>query len=285
MSRPGPDGAPRVSVLMTTYRTPPALLRKAVDSILRQSLSDLELILVFEPDDQDRETLRAEIMDPRLVVVTNQKKLGMTGSLNAALGKARARLVARMDSDDVAHPRRLESQVAFLDDHPGVTLLGTSMRLVDAEGQEIGMRRAAETHLQIVRRFALTNAMFHPTVMWDRQMAGPGIRYDPRFQSAEDLELWLRLLEGGHRIANLGGVHLDYRMAGAAKRPRDNWRNNARVRILHWRLALRHPAFALGLAAYCLLAVMPQSVVDLLTTRSHFSDRVRAIRKSGKMPY
>jgi len=117
--------------------------------------------------------------------------------------------------------------------------------------------------------------------MWDRARIGWDTLYNERFASAEDLEMWLRLIEAGHRLANLDDMLLDYTVAGDMVRPLHNWRNNMRSRLLHWRLGLRHPKYLLGLAALSILALLPKRVIDMLTTRGPISDRIRAIEKHG----
>ena len=100
--------APRVSVLMGV-RDGAAHVREAVDSILAQTLADLELIVVDDGSTDGTVAILSAVRDPR-VRVERRPPEGLTRALNHALGRARAPLVARLDADDVARPERLAPQ-------------------------------------------------------------------------------------------------------------------------------------------------------------------------------
>src|SRR2546430_5343490 len=124
---------PAVSVLMPVYNGAP-WVRDAVASVLAQTAGDLELIAIDDGSTDGTRDLLAGVKDRRLRV-TRQARAGLTPALNRALAVARAPLVARLDADDVARPERLRRPRAVLDAHPGVRLLGTRARAIDAEGR------------------------------------------------------------------------------------------------------------------------------------------------------
>ncbi len=132
---------PAVSVLMGVRDGAP-WVAEAIESILGQTLADLELIVVDDGSTDDTPTLLAGMRDPRLVVEWQPPK-GLTRALGRAFARARAPLVARLDADDVARPDRLERQHAFLAAHPEVGLLGSAARVVDEAGREVGDDPAA----------------------------------------------------------------------------------------------------------------------------------------------
>ena len=270
--------APLVSVVMTSYRDPFERLRRAVDSILGQSMPDLELLIAFEPGDPNAEALENAYQDARLIVLRNPTRQGMTRSFNRGLEQARGRYIARMDSDDSAYPKRFEQQLAFFAAHPEVSLTGGAVTIIDDDGKTIATRRFGRDHKAIIRNFALMNALCHPTVMWAREKVGYDLRYDESYAAAEDLELWFRLLGHGHRLANLEEPLIAYKQTAEWRRPMQNWRGNLRVRANHWRLAFRYPVLLVGLCAFAVLAVTPKPIVDRLTGRGGFSDFVRSIR-------
>jgi len=86
----------------------------------------------------------------------------MAGSFNLGLENARGRYIARMDSDDIAYPFRLSRQLRFLDDHPDVALVGGSARLIDRDGNVVGIRRFPMTLEQIMHTAVFTNPFLHP---------------------------------------------------------------------------------------------------------------------------
>jgi glycosyltransferase involved in cell wall biosynthesis len=274
-----PAAQPVISVVMTSYADPLPRLKRAIDSILEQDFRDLELLLVFEPGDENADILVQNYADPRLVILRNPKPSGKSGSFNHCLQKARGRYIARMDSDDRALPNRFRDQLAFMAANPDIDILGGGTVIIDESGRQIATRLFPSSHREIVRRFALMCAVSHPTILWDRHKLGTDLRYDPNF-SVEDLELWFRLLSRGHRFANLQDYVIEYRQTDEWRRPIRNWRGNARVRLVYWRLALRYPELFFGIVGFSLLVIMPKPVVNLITERNRFSDSLRAIRAS-----
>lgn len=272
--------SPVVSVVMTTYRDESAVLKAAIDSILAQTFRDLELIIVFEPDDQNYDLMVREYHDPRVAAMRCDTVTGRAGSFNVALSAARGRYIARMDSDDVAYPMRLAKQVAFLRAHRDVAMIGASARLVDRQQNRVGIRRFPTDPETIARRIAMTNPFLHPTILWDREKVGYDLRYDLD-AGQEDTALWLRMLVQGHKLANLPDIVLDYRQPDGYRRPVENWRCGLRVRCRHWRLGLRYPFFFVGIAFWAVLVCLPKPAIDLITQRNWLSDRLRSIRNEG----
>lgn len=195
------DVSPKVSVLLCVYNG--ALqFREALDSVLAQTFRDFELIVVDDGStDSTPEILRA-CSDRRLVVIT-QAHMGLTRSLNRALAAARGQYIARQDADDLSRPDRLEKQVAFLDGHPEIALVGSGVQTVDERGQPVHAYRYptddAALRRQLLNRF---NPLPHTTVMFRRSVALALSGWDERFVKSQDYEFYLRLIEG-YRIASL----------------------------------------------------------------------------------
>jgi glycosyltransferase involved in cell wall biosynthesis len=278
------EARPLVSVVMTTYLDHPRRLRRAIDSVLVQSFSALELIVVFEPEDSNYDIVLQAYGDPRLAPVRCDAQTGMAGSFNVGLSLARGRYIARMDSDDYAYPERLERQVQHLESHPELALVGAAARLMNEAGTEVGFRRFPTTHEAIVRHIGFTNPMLHPTVMWDREQVGYDLRYDLDPAVQEDTELWLRLIRRGYRFANLPDVLIDYRQPDGYCRPKREWFKGALTRARHWQLGLKHPLFLFGIVARALLAALPAPLIDRLTGRNRLSDRFRSIASAALGP-
>ena len=102
-------------------------LRPAVESILNQSYPDFEFIVIDDGSADNSRNILAEyaVQDSRLRIIPNETNLGLTRSLNKAIGLAHGRYLGRQDADDISLPQRLERQVAFLNAHPEVGLVGT----------------------------------------------------------------------------------------------------------------------------------------------------------------
>ena len=187
--------APLVSCLLAT-RDAAATLGTAVASLLGQTLTEIEVVVVDDGSADETAEVLAGFDDRRLVVVHNETSLGLAASLNAGLDQARGRYVARLDADDVALPGRLEQQLATLRRRPGLALSGTAALELDERGAP--GRRLHEMPLtdDVVRwQLHFSCPFFHPSVLVDREVLDRhGLRYDTSFAESEDYDLWSRLL-------------------------------------------------------------------------------------------
>ena len=192
-----PASTPLVSVVVAAHDAA-AFVGEAVQSVLRQTIDDLELIVVDDGSVDTTPDLLAAIGDRRLHVLRNEQRLGLAASLNRALDTARGRYVARLDADDVALPLRLARQLAALDRNPGLAILGTAVLEID-DGGKPGVVHRAPHGTGAVRWHALFGTpFFHPTVIVDRALLERhGLRYDESLPETEDYDLWTRLLEHG----------------------------------------------------------------------------------------
>lgn len=211
-------------------------LAASIESILRQTFRELELIVIDDGSTDGSARIAAEFDDPRVVLVRNETNLGLVATLNRGLGLARGDLVARMDADDVADPRRIEAQVArFLRD-PDIVALGTGIRYIDADGRVCRVpRRQVQGPVRLRWRLLRGTYLYHPTLMICRSRAGVDAHYSPEFVHAEDYELLLRLSRR-HDLDNLPERLLAQRVhAGSvSSRFREVQRESAaRALVLH----------------------------------------------------
>jgi glycosyltransferase involved in cell wall biosynthesis len=206
--------APKVSVLMGV-RDGGDYLRQAVDSVLAQTLGDLELIVVDDGSSDDTPAVLASYDDSRLVLLRNERNLGLTPSLNVALAAARGRYVARQDADDRSLPTRLERQVAFLDARTDISLCGSWARLVDGEGRLRARGRPPSEPHEIARGLLVENKIFHGTVLARRELMEELGGYREAFRYSQDYDLCLRAVEH-HRLANLPEELYELRFHDAA---------------------------------------------------------------------
>ena len=185
---------PRVSVLMSVYNGE-RFLHQAIESILRQTLVNLEFIIVDDGSNDRTPRVLEEFAeeDSRVVLVKNEENLGLTLSLNAGLQAARGEYIARQDSDDFSLPNRLVLQAQFLDEHPEVGVLGTWVLNTDEKDNEID-RWETPIYPGTVRWSLLFgNALVHGSVMIRRSVLPPGPAYRSRILYAQDYDLWSRL--------------------------------------------------------------------------------------------
>ncbi len=199
------DRHPEVSVLMGIHNERyPGAIRRAVDSILGQSLSDLELIIYDDGSDPAISDLIGTLAgsDSRIQIIGATQQQGLAHSLNACLKHASAPFIARMDADDVALPDRLARELSYLRTHPETAWVGCNARIYDQNGEWGHASRPAEPALRNYLRYS---PFIHPTVMIRRKVLEQAGGYDTGERSAllEDYELFLRLYRNGLRGDNL----------------------------------------------------------------------------------
>jgi hypothetical protein len=253
-------GEPLVSVLLPVHDGE-RYLAAAIDSILSQTHRNLELIVLDDGSTDGSAAIAASCADPRVVLVRNERNLGLVPTLNRGLELSRGELVARMDADDVAEPTRLARQVArFAADAPLVAL-GTAIDFIDAVGRPVAVpRRQVQGAARLRWRLLRGTCVYHPTLMLHRGRGGADARYSQDFPHAEDYELLLRLSRG-HAVDNLPEVLLHQRVhAGSVSaRHRDAQRDSAaRVLVAHARTAYG-------------LEIAPGTAQALLDPRNYFS--------------
>jgi glycosyltransferase involved in cell wall biosynthesis len=188
---------PLVSVLLSVHNDA-RFLAAAVESVLRQTVADLELIVVDDASTDETPAVLSAVRDSRLGLLRNKQQLGLAASLNRGLDEAQGRYAARLDADDVALPRRLELQLARITATPAVAAVGTGIVDLDEAGR-VGTLHRSPTGTRGVRWLTLFGSpFFHPTVLVDRELLDRhGLRYDPAYLESEDYDLWSRLLELG----------------------------------------------------------------------------------------
>jgi glycosyltransferase involved in cell wall biosynthesis len=194
--------SPAVTVLIGAYENE-ATIARPVGSILRQTEEDLELIVIDDGSrDGSAEVARGAIgSDPRGRVIRLERNLGIARSLNAGLEAAAAPIVAIQDADDYSAPERLQRQLAVLAEDPGVAVVGSRMREVDATDRELRPRTsfAAGDVGPVLMRF---NPIPNGSAAFRRDVALELGGYDPRYRYATEYDLWLRIAER-HRLLAL----------------------------------------------------------------------------------
>ena len=200
---------PRVSVLMSVYNGE-CYLRDAVDSILSQTFTDFEFIIVDDGSTDGTVQILDSYSDPRIVRINNEKNLGLAASLNIGIDRAQGEYIARMDADDVSLPTRLLEQIRYLEKVNTVGVLGTPVVFIDEDGVRIAESEQPPDHNRSVWTLIFGNPFIHPTIMARRILLTQvgGYRLNG---PAQDRELWIRLIRNT-RYANLCDPLLLYRL-------------------------------------------------------------------------
>ena len=149
---------------------------------------------------------------------------GLTKALNVGLQHVTSDLVARMDSDDIAAPKRFELQERFLEEHPEIDIVGGSMQEFDDEHECLNVRHYPQTHEEACKYIVKACPLAHPAVMMRKRMFDEGLKYDERYRMSQDIKLWYDAILAGYKIANLPDVCLYFRQQG------DVFRRRSRVK-------------------------------------------------------
>lgn len=202
---------PTVSVLVPVYNGMP-YLPDALKSVLRQTWSDFEVVVVDDASTDDSWTAIQAITDrdSRVRAVRNETNLGLPGALNRGMELSRGKWIARQDQDDLCDPRRLERQLAFLRAHADVKLLFSDARIVDAEGRPRGRRRTV-TRPEEARWDLCFRCNFpHSSAIFARATALSLGGYR-NVHACEDWDLWSRFAEVAE-VASLRAPLMKYRV-------------------------------------------------------------------------
>ncbi len=194
--QPQQTSDPKVSVLMAVYNGE-RYLREAIESILAQTFTDFEFLIVNDGSTDSSRDIVLSYHDSRIRLIDNPENMGLTKSLNRGLSLARGEYVARQDADDRSHALRLEKQIAFMNVHQDVVLIGTQARIIDENGRTLKSRNSyrAQTYLGILFQFLFENPFIHSSVMFQKKVILEHFRgYDESLYYNQDFHLWSSLL-------------------------------------------------------------------------------------------
>jgi glycosyltransferase involved in cell wall biosynthesis len=209
-----------IAVVMSVYRSDRLdWLKEAVESLLVQTCGDFFIFLMADgPVSPEVEAYLAGSDPTRLRYLRRPENRGLAHTLNELidliLPDPRFRYLARMDADDICYPERFALQVAYLEAHPEVDVLGGWCEEVDEGGRHVFLKKMKEDHETLKRRIVLRNPFNHPTVMVRRRVFEAGYRYPTNAFLAEDYALWIELAARGYTFANIPKPMLKFRISG-----------------------------------------------------------------------
>ena len=212
---------PHVSFLMSNYKTPPAYLRRALDSVLTQTMTDFEAVIINDgvKDESYELLLEYAAKDNRIKLIDNETNLGLAASLNKGIEQCRGKYMARMDTDDVCLPKRLEKQIAFMEAHPDIKFSGAWAEIFGDDENELiefwEPKMCPREEYRIRLLFACSPLLIHPTVIFRTDfLKQNGLHYseDPLYRYSEDYEMWTRCADFG-TPGILNEIVLKYRNA------------------------------------------------------------------------
>ena len=245
-------------------------LVEAIESILNQTFTDFEFIIINDGSTDGTADILRSYKDRRIRIF-EQSNIGLTRSLNRGVALARGEYIARMDHDDLSMPERFARQVAFLDAHPEVGVVGTAC-LVYNEVRGIEWKYAVATSDDECRRDLIKGNQFvHTSVMMRKSVLQAVGAYNEAYRYLQDYELWVRLA-GRTRLANLPEVLVVRRYHWGAV---STTRSTELVRL--WlRMRIRYQAFRrLDYPFYYVFYVFHPILLSLLELRHKLARYLR----------
>jgi glycosyltransferase domain-containing protein len=209
-------GAPHITILVPTYNRSP-FLRRAIRSVLRQSFSDWELVVLDDGSTDDTERIIKEFManNPRITTIRNTRNenTGIATLLDKGLAVAKGKYIARLDDDDYwIDDNKLRKQFDFLESHPDYVAVGGGVVIVDSNEKEMSRYFKKETDAQIRANALFANPFSHTTTMFRTDAARHVGSYGAN-RFAEDWDLWLRMGSIG-KFYNFQEYFTAYTMSG-----------------------------------------------------------------------
>ena len=185
--------SPKISVVMSVYNAA-QYLREAIDSILTQTLPDLEFIIINDGSKDSSSEIIKSYKDSRIRFLENKSNIGLPKSLNKGIKIAKGNYIARQDADDISMPGRLKYQCDYLENNPEIGLVGSWWEYIDLDGDAFQIGQIPNNNYLIKKLMVENNIKFpHGSVMLIKSSFDEIGGYDERFHFTQDLDLWLRM--------------------------------------------------------------------------------------------
>ena len=194
---------PKISVIMSAYNAEKYVV-ECIESVLRQTFSDFEFIIVNDFSlDKTSEILNFySSNDSRIKIINNTENIGLTKSLNIALKESKGEYIARMDADDISMPERFQKQFDFLESNKDHVLVGSWMKIIDENGEEIDEWESEVSNEKIKEKLIRYNPLVHSSIMMRSNPLKKIEGYNEGWRYAQDYELYFRLSHAG-KFSNL----------------------------------------------------------------------------------
>ena len=176
-------------------------LREAIDSILNQTFTNFEFIIIDDASTDDSNAIIKKYTDKRIKLVENPQNMGLTKSLNRGLKISLGKYIARLDSDDLAFPNRLKEQYEFMEKNPHIFIAGSFMKIIDESGNLISINKIYTSPNIIKLLFLFKNPLLHSSIIIRHFKLKNLNFYNENYPYAQDLELYSRAIRKNYSLA------------------------------------------------------------------------------------
>lgn len=255
----------QVSIIMSEYNTPEYLLRNSIQSILDQTYTNFEFIIINDGSSKLIHEIAHEVNDPRIKVFDNEKNMGLPYSLNRAIDISKNEYILRMDTDDIALPNRVETMIKYMNQNPEYSVVGGSVILYDDEKSYGTIINDIEVDKNVLMKRIVP---IHPTVIMKKSHILEVGGY-PQYNRSEDLALWCELLLANHKIRIIPAIVLKYHLSDAdyKKRTIKTRKDELVVRYKYYRLFNATFLQKLSILKSVLAGLAPTWVIKLFHER------------------
>ena len=200
-----------ISVIMSAYNAG-KYIGQAIESILMQSFTDFEFIIINDASTDQTNTKIFSFRDKRIKYIENKNRLGLTRSLNLGLKIARGTYIARMDADDVSFVDRFKIQYDYLEKNKNIVLTGSWIEFFGEYKEEKTIWECPQNHYAIKYFLSFCNQLAHSSIFFRRQDIINIGGYDNKYEYAQDYDLYARLIKNNYLLNNIGQVLVKYRV-------------------------------------------------------------------------
>lgn len=202
---------PKISVIMGVYNTPKNYIELSINSILNQSYSDFEFIICNDGCTDDTfEYIKTHYDDSRIILIENEKNMGLAYSLNHCLSISNGEYIARMDSDDFSHVERFSKQISFLEEHPDFGLVASNVNFFDDNGVYKMMK-----YPEVIKKedFLWNSPIIHPSIMVRKKCFDlvKGYTDEEYTVRNEDYDLFMKMFANNVKMYTFQDVLFDFR--------------------------------------------------------------------------
>ena len=204
--------SPFVSVVMPVYNGE-KYLYEAIESILKQTYQNFEFLIIDDGSSDTSFEIIKSFSDYRIHLLRNNDNMGIVYSLNRGIANSRGKYIVRMDCDDISLPIRIETQVNFMENNPGVGICGSSIEIF-GDNIKPKLRRFEKNSIQNKANLLFFPVVAHPSVIMRKSLFKDfNLKYRSEFKNAEDYVLWVEA-SNYVPISNINKPLLKYRIVG-----------------------------------------------------------------------
>lgn len=193
---------PYITVLMSVYNGE-QFLRLSIDSILAQTFTNFEFVIYDDCSTDSTSDIIKSYTDERIVYRRNDTNQGLTHNLADGVSRSEAKYIARMDADDIAYPERFAKQVAWMDEHRNISILGTPVTYFRNTLGDGGLAEQPVDDATIKATLFISFTLMHPTIMFRREdLVRHNLNYNPDYRYSQDHALYFDCIRKGLKFAN-----------------------------------------------------------------------------------